>query len=58
MQHTAQNRCDGCRAQGYTTWAKGGKPLTFCGHHTNRYADALVAQGFELVVDETIALHE
>jgi hypothetical protein len=57
MQHTAQDRCDKCQAQGYTTWSKNGKPLTFCGHHTNTHAESLVKQGFRLAVDDTISLH-
>jgi hypothetical protein len=59
MQHSAHERCDKCRAQGYTTWtSQQGLPLTFCGHHTNAYADPLVTQGFKLAVDDTLALHE
>jgi hypothetical protein len=57
MQHTAQERCDRCPAQGYTTWGLGSLALTFCGHHTNKYADGLISQGFTVSVDDTIALH-
>lgn len=57
MQHTAHDRCDRCRAQGYTTWGIKHFSLTFCGHHTNAYADKLIEQGFTLRVDDTIALH-
>lgn len=58
MQHTAQDRCDRCQAQGYTTWGLGGQSLTFCGHHTNKYADDLIDQGFTISADDTIALHD
>lgn len=57
MQHTAQDRCDRCRAQGYTTWDIAGKSLTFCGHHTNAYGDVLTQRGYTLRVDDTIALN-
>jgi hypothetical protein len=57
QQHTAEDRCDRCRAQGYTTWALKGLLLTFCGHHSNRYADSLISQGFQLSKDDTLALH-
>jgi hypothetical protein len=57
MRHTAQDRCDRCRAQGYTTWGLGALFLTFCGHHTNKYAENLVVQGFTIRVDDTLALH-
>lgn len=57
MRHTAMDRCDRCGAQGYITWSLDGFPLTFCGHHTNAYGDALITQGFTIRVDDTLALN-
>jgi hypothetical protein len=53
MQHSAQDRCDKCHAQGYTTWGLSNNLLTFCGHHTRSYAHLLRQQRFRLLVDDT-----
>lgn len=59
MEHSTQDRCDKCRAQGYTTWeTPDGLPLTFCNHHTNVYTISLVEQGFKIIADDTRILCE
>lgn len=52
MQHSKNDRCDRCPAQGYTTWTNGQHILTFCGHHTTTYVDNLAGQGFTILVDD------
>lgn len=54
MQHTAQDRCDRCRAQGYVTWTnEKGRSLTFCGHHNAAYGVLLIDQGFAIEQDDS-----
>jgi hypothetical protein len=46
------DRCDRCGAQAYVRFVNSeGFDLDMCGHHTNKYADDLNAQGFEISLD-------
>jgi hypothetical protein len=41
--------CDGCSARAaYEVTLASGKSLLFCGHHTKRNMDSIVAQGGEV----------
>lgn len=49
---TSADRCDKCVAQAYIRVSHTeGFDLYFCGHHYNKYGEALSAQGFSIVMD-------
>lgn len=51
------DRCDKCNAQAYVQFVNAeGFELNFCGHHTNKFGDALDKQGFNISVDERALL--
>lgn len=60
-QLTLADRCDDCKAQAFFRFLyvgenvtfKGNGDLLFCGHHGNKYKDALESQGFVVAVDTT-----
>jgi hypothetical protein len=45
------DRCDSCGSQAYVRFTKGEQELDFCGHHTNKYGDALDKAGWGIKVD-------
>ncbi len=52
---TAENRCDRCSARAVVmTVMFGGSSLLWCGHHYDKYEQALNANGATVVVDERI----
>lgn len=48
------DRCDRCGAQAYTAWwhPLSKSLLTFCAHHTKPNELSLIADGFELTIDD------
>jgi S-formylglutathione hydrolase FrmB len=50
---TAENRCDRCSARAVVvTVMFGGSSLLWCGHHYDKYQQALAANGATVLVDE------
>ena len=53
VSFTAHDRCDRCGSQALTIAEKPGHTeLLFCGHHTNKNEDALLAQGWTVTFDQ------
>lgn len=48
---TSADRCDGCGAQAYVRFIKNSAVLDFCGHHTNKHADALMFACWHISMD-------
>jgi predicted enzyme related to lactoylglutathione lyase len=47
---TSSDRCDGCSAQAkHVAVLTSGKVLYFCGHHTARHMDKIVADGGQII---------
>jgi S-formylglutathione hydrolase FrmB len=52
---TAENRCDRCSARAVVvTVMFGGSSLLWCGHHYDKYEQALAANGATVLIDERI----
>lgn len=51
VEFNAQDRCDRCGAQAYTSASKDGLELLFCAHHTKRHGPVLEAEGWKLAFD-------
>ena len=49
---TKADRCDRCPAQAFVLASRDDLELQFCLHHSNRNADALQAQGWNLHVQD------
>lgn len=61
----ALDRCDRCGAQAYVrferadiTLVTGSARIDMCAHHTREHKDAVLAQGFTVIVDERERLDE
>ena len=54
----ASDRCDRCGAQAYTAWwrERSKSLLTLCAHHAAAHGADLLADGFELTIDNRDAL--
>ncbi len=49
---TSADRCDKCNAQAFVRFINPkGLELDFCSHHTNKYAEKLDSQGFNISLD-------
>jgi S-formylglutathione hydrolase FrmB len=52
---TADNRCDRCSARAVVvTVMFGGSSLLWCGHHYDKYEQALAANGATVLIDERL----
>lgn len=45
------DRCDACGSQAYVRFNLRALELYLCGHHTNKYGDAMDAAGWEIAID-------
>ena len=54
VSFTALDRCDRCGAQAYAQADKPGQPsaLLFCDHHSRKFKDSLLSQGWAVTWDE------
>jgi len=54
---TAMDRCDRCSSAALTAYGKNGDvQIMFCNHHSNKYSDGLLLQGFDLIIDNRSVL--
>lgn len=49
---TVADRGDCCPAQARALMGKGGLRLLFCYHHYNKYVEALIKDGWEVIIQD------
>jgi hypothetical protein len=49
---TAHDRCDRCSAQAVVVFGNDLTEWQWCGHHSHKYEEALLAAGFEITIDQ------
>lgn len=49
---TAEDRCDRCGAQAYVIVGFRGRRLDLCNHHMAEHQDALIGDGWTVILDD------